>query len=154
MEPEQAFVFKRSHSHPRLLLNEAGVYTTDTAYGLRLKEGFTARALCFSFYTSPTMLFSEMNGRFYGGGVLELSPNEFRSLPLFYHEPSEKDFKEFLYAHKTAKGNIHAVLDFSDQWLTAQGYFTADQLDIIRDSWTKIRAHRMRHGGRTSTRKV
>ena len=150
VEPESAFVFKRSHSHPRVLLNEASVYTTDTAYGLRLKDGCTARGFCFSFYTSPTMLFAEMNGRFYGGGVLELSPSEFRSLALFYHEPTDEEFGKFLQVHQAAVGNIDEMLDFGDQWLIANGHLTTEELKIIRESWATIRAHRMRHGGRSS----
>lgn len=151
VEAEKAFVFKRSHSHPRVLLNDAGVHTTDTAYGLRLKEGFTARGICFSFYTSLTMLFAEMNGRFYGGGVLELSPNEFRSLSLIYHEPSDDEFAEFQRVHRLAKGDINEILDFGDKWLIKGDYLTADQLKTVRESWTTIRAHRMRHGGRQPT---
>lgn len=150
VENEEAFVFKRSHSHPRVLLNGASVHTTDTAYGLRLLEGFTARGFCFSFYTSPTMLFAEMNGRFYGGGVLELSPNEFRGLAFFYHEPTDEEFADFLHAHHEADGQIEAVLDFGDQWLISNGYLGADELAVIRQSWRTIRAHRMRHGGRQS----
>lgn len=148
VEPEEAFVFKRSHSHPRVLINEAGAYTTDAAYGLRLKKGYTAQGLCFSFYTSLTMLFAEINGRFYGGGVLELSPNEFRGLALIYHEPSEQQFAEFLQVHRIANGDIHEILDFGDRWLISEGYQTVDELKVIRNSWTTIRAHRMRHGGR------
>ena len=39
------------------------------------------RGICYSFYNSLTLLYAEIAGRFYGGGVLELSPKEFRSLP-------------------------------------------------------------------------
>lgn len=148
VEPEKAFVFKRSHSHPRVILNEAGVHTTDTAYGLRLNEGYTARGFCFSFYTSLTMLFAEVNGRFYGGGVLELSPNEFRSLALIYHEPTSSEFEEFVQVHLAADGDIEEILDFGDKWLIKNGHMSAAELAITRKSWRAVRAHRLRHGGR------
>lgn len=151
VEPEQAFLFKRSHSHPRVLLNEAGARTTDTAYGLRLKEGYSARGFCFSFYTSMTLLFAEMNGRFYGGGVLELSPNEFRALPLIYHEPTDAEFQEFLDVHQSARGKIEPILDFGDKWLTSSGYVLSEDLVTTRSAWATIRSHRMRHGGRSAT---
>ncbi len=150
VEPEKAFFFKRSHSHPRVLLNDAETLTTDTAYGLRLKGGYSARGFCFSFYTSLTMLFAEMNGRFYGGGVLELSPTEFRSLPLVYHEPTDAEFAKFLRAHKAADGDIHAILDFGDKWLSAKGHLVSSDLRKIRSGWAAIRSHRMRHGGRSA----
>ena len=148
VEPEQAFIFKRSHSHPRVILNEAGVHTTDTAYGLRLEEGFSARGFCFSFYTSLTMFFAEVNGRFYGGGVLELSPKEFRSLALFYHEPTNEEFDEFVHVHLAANGNIEEILDFGDKWLIRGGHMSESELAVVRKSWRTIRAHRLRHGGR------
>ncbi len=148
VKPEEAFAFKRSHSHPRVLINEAGTHTTDTAYGLRFKAGYSARGFCFSFYNSLTMLFAETNGRFYGGGVLELSPNEFRGLPIIYHEPSDIEFSDFLKAHKAADGDINAILDFSDLWITKHSYLTSDDLAIARASWSTVRSHRMRHSGR------
>ena len=151
VEPEQAFFFKRSHSHPRVLINEAGTLTTDTAYGLRLKEGCSARDFCFSFYTSLTMLFAEMNGRFYGGGVLELSPTEFRGLPFIYHEPTDAEFREFLDVHQSARGQIEPILDFGDKWLISRGYLSSEDLVTIRSAWAIIRSHRMRHGGRSAT---
>ncbi len=149
VEPEKAFFFKRAHSYPRVLINEAGTLTTDTAYGLRFKEGCSARGLCFSFYTSLTMLFAEMNGRFYGGGVLELSPTEFRGLPLIYHEPTDAEFEKFLDAHQTASGQIEPILDFGDKWLLSRGYLSSEDLATIRIAWATIRSHRMRHGGRS-----
>lgn len=151
VEPEQAFFFKRSHSHPRVLINEAGTLTTDTAYGLRLKEGCSARGFCFSFYTSLTMLFAEMNGRFYGGGVLELSPTEFRGLPFIYHEPTDAEFQEFLDVHQNSRGRIEPILDFGDKWLISREYLTSEDLVTIRSAWATIRSHRMRHGGRSAT---
>ena len=61
-------MLKRAHNLPRLILNRAGAYTTDTAY--RIKPLRTsAEALVFSFVNSLTCLTAEMEGRHYGGGV-------------------------------------------------------------------------------------
>lgn len=141
-----AFVFKRSHEYPRLCLNEANVYITDTAYGLRMKDGFTHRGLCFSFYNSMTLLFAETDGRFYGGGVLELSPQEFRGLPLSYHEPSDQEFDDFLAAHRKADGDVSAILDFGDRWLANKLRLSSRELQNLRAAWRSVRAHRLRHG--------
>lgn len=138
------FIFKRSHEYPRMCLNEAEVYITDTAYGLRLLEGYTMRGLCFSFYNSLTLLFSEIDGRFYGGGVLELSPKEFRGLPLIYHEPTDKEFESFLAAH--ASGAVGSILDFGDCWLGEKLSLNDTELHLLRKAWSSIRAHRLRHG--------
>ena len=59
VERAPAFFFKRSHEYPRLCINEADVYITDTAYGLRLRGDATVRGLCFSFYNSLTLDFGD-----------------------------------------------------------------------------------------------
>ncbi|MGY5775845.1 Eco57I restriction-modification methylase domain-containing protein [Rhizobium sp. LEGMi135b] len=139
------FVFKRSHEYPRVCLNEAEVYITDTAYGLKMRAEYSMRGLCFSFYNSLTLLFAEIDGRFYGGGVLELSPNEFRGLPLVYHEPSESEFENFLAAHADPNG-ITSILDFGDRWLGKKLSLSVEELRFLREAWSSVRSHRLRHG--------
>ena len=69
---------KRSHQHHRLILNEAGVFTTDTIYRGDMTSTFLGRErdLVATFHNSVTMLSTEIEGRTYGGGVLELVPSE------------------------------------------------------------------------------
>ncbi|ENU4132273.1 N-6 DNA methylase [Pseudomonas aeruginosa] len=145
---ELGFVFKRSHILPRVCLNEADVFLTDTAYGLRMKDGFTIHGLCYSFYNSLTVLFAEIDGRFYGGGVLELSPNEFRGLPLVYHEPTQDEFNEFLDIHDQAAGNVSLILDYGDRWLKRALGLSSKQVAMIQQALDMVRKHRMRHGRR------
>ena len=80
-------MLKRSHDTPRLILNTVGAYTTDTAYRIRPLRG-TARGLVYSFFNSLTALSAELEGRHYGGGVLELVPSEIEKLLL----PASEDF--------------------------------------------------------------
>jgi adenine-specific DNA-methyltransferase len=146
VKPAEGFVFKRSHGFPRLCLNEANAYITDTAYGIKMREGFSMRGLCFSFYNSLTLLFAEIEGRFYGGGVLELSPNEFRRLPLVYHEPTDEEFQAFLAAHAKAEGDIDTILDFGDAWMARKLSLGTRNLSALRKAWSAVRSHRLRHG--------
>ena len=71
-------MLKRSHNVPRLILNKAGAYTTDTAYRIRSKV--KAEHLVASFLNPLTALSAELEGRHYGGGVLELVPSEIEKL--------------------------------------------------------------------------
>jgi adenine-specific DNA-methyltransferase len=71
-------MLKRSHHIPRLILNKACAYTTDTAYRIRSK--FSAETLVASFLNPLTALSAELEGRHYGGGVLELVPSEIEKL--------------------------------------------------------------------------
>src|SRR5690606_15989950 len=74
-------LLKRSHSFPRLIFNALGAYTTDTAYRITpLSEGLTAQKLVYCFVNSLTALTAELEGRHYGGGVLELVPSEIEKL--------------------------------------------------------------------------
>ncbi|SNB61990.1 MULTISPECIES: Eco57I restriction-modification methylase domain-containing protein [unclassified Agrobacterium] len=146
---ELGFVFKRAHSYARLCVNEANVYLTDTAYGLRMNEGFSIRGLTYSFYNSMTMLFAEIDGRFYGGGVLELSPTEFRGLPIVYHEPSDEEFATFLAVHERAGGEVEPILDFGDEWLSRKLRLSSSEVKLLRQSWSDVRKHRLRHSGRS-----
>jgi adenine-specific DNA methylase len=73
---------KRSHLYPRLVLNEARSLTTDTIYRGELQPwAAVAEAdLVAAFHSSLTLLAAELEGRSFGGGVLELVPTEVGSL--------------------------------------------------------------------------
>jgi adenine-specific DNA methylase len=68
-------MLKRSHHFPRLVLNTMKAFSTDTAYRVTVNQG-KAADLVVSFVNSLTALCSELEGRHYGGGVLELVPSE------------------------------------------------------------------------------
>tara|TARA_R100000306_G_scaffold56423_1_gene54220 strand:+ start:6038 stop:7633 length:1596 start_codon:yes stop_codon:yes gene_type:complete len=89
----KAFFFKRAHEYPKLLKNEANVFVTDSAYNIEIKEDYDLDDFIYSFYNSLTLTFAELEGRYYGGGVLELTPNEFRVLPIPL--ASHPDFKVY-----------------------------------------------------------
>ena len=72
-------MLKRSHNTPRLILNRIGAYTTDTAYRIRTRD-VGAEKLVGCFVNPLTALSAELEGRHYGGGVLELIPSEIERL--------------------------------------------------------------------------
>lgn len=73
---------KRAHHYHRLILNEASVFTTDTIYRGEMRGVFAdfGEDLVAGFQNSVTLLSSEIEGRTYGGGVLELIPSEIARL--------------------------------------------------------------------------
>lgn len=105
--------FKRSHLYPKVLKNTSNALVTDSAYKIEVREGYDLDSFIFSFYNSLTLLFSETNGRYYGGGVLELTPSEFKGLPLPYVEIDSKGFKRFTKDFEK-KGNIEDILEQND----------------------------------------
>lgn len=79
-------MLKRSNGMPRLILNRMNAYTTDTAYRITPDVDVDAAALVVCFLNSVTALSAELEGRFYGGGVLELVPSEIERLAVPYME--------------------------------------------------------------------
>jgi len=82
VRPGRLMLSKRSHRFPRLILNRAEVVTTDTIYRGWMKPGFKRQApdLVAGFHNSLTLLTAEVEGRSFGGGVLELVPSEISRL--------------------------------------------------------------------------
>ncbi|WP_102341141.1 Eco57I restriction-modification methylase domain-containing protein [Vibrio cyclitrophicus] len=74
-------MLKRSHHIPKVIFNEKEAYTTDTAYRMTLKcNDISEEQFTYCFINPLTAIFSELEGRHYGGGVLELVPSEIRRL--------------------------------------------------------------------------
>lgn len=112
--PSIGMFFKRSHLYPKLIVNEAGILVTDSAYRITMREQYSIYDLVYSFYNSLTLVFSELDGRFYGGGVLELTPNEFKRLPLPYTQISRSSFNQFKdFFEKEDK--IEKILKLNDE---------------------------------------
>jgi adenine-specific DNA-methyltransferase len=93
--PTEGMFFKRCNEYPKLIKNEANVLATDSAYLISMNDQYKIENLIYSFYNSLTLAFSELYGRYYGGGVLELTPNEFKNLPIPYLEIAAMDFNSF-----------------------------------------------------------
>lgn len=69
------FAFRQIYDFPRMVLNSSGATSTDTIHRMRSK-GETAERIIANTYTWLTAASAEIEGRSYGGGVLELEPTE------------------------------------------------------------------------------
>ena len=112
-EKPDAFFFKRSHLYPKLLKNNSDAFVTDSAYKVAMRKGYDLNSFVYSFYNTLTLLLSELDGRYYGGGVLELTPKEFKSLPIPYLNINSNQFDEFLTEFKN-KNSIEEILIQND----------------------------------------
>lgn len=129
----EAFFFRRAHKFHKLLLNKDNILVTDSAYRIRMNKGFDIKRFIFSYYNSFTLLSAEIFGRFYGGGVLELIPNEFKELPLPYcHDITDADF-ELLDQMFREKKDIDEILQFTDKILL-EDYMglSYDKVELIK----------------------
>jgi len=111
-QPE-GFFLKRGHFYPKILKNSANVFVTDSAYKIEMKNGYDIESFIYSFYNSLTLTLAELEGRYYGGGVLELVPSEFKNLALPYLKISKKEFSNYRKQFEKKK-NIEIILDKFD----------------------------------------
>lgn len=135
-------MLKRAHNFPRLVLNTAGAYTTDTAYRIQ-PLGVSAESLVFSFVNSLTCLCAEMEGRHYGGGVLELVPSEIERLlvPITEVKPSELSRADKRF--RQSKDDI-AYLNEHDALVLGEIGLSQNQRDTLHDAWLRLRSRRHR----------
>ena len=135
-------MLKRAHHFPRLVLNPEGAYTTDTAY--RIQPGAAAaESLVLAFVNSLTCLTAEMEGRHYGGGVLELVPSEIERLlvPVVPATPDELAVADG--AFRQGKGGLDFVRQQDAVVLCRIGVSTAQQ-EAFFQAWSKLRNRRQR----------
>lgn len=133
-------MLKRAHHIPRLILNKAGAYTTDTAY--RITSKVKAPQLVASFINPLTALSAELEGRHYGGGVLELIPSEIERLLIPLHAKARFDLTKLDKMVRTLS---------TDALLADHGKSVLEPLDLggtqcvqLLDGWNKLRNRRHR----------
>jgi len=131
-----AFFFKRAHEYPKLLTNQANVLVTDSAYKIEPKEGVDIQNFIFSFYNSLTLAFAELEGRYYGGGVLELTPNEFRVLPIPYVEC--QDFRAYEHFFDNKQSIEDVLAEYNYQILNGSLGLTLEEIDRIESIRKKL----------------
>lgn len=118
--------FKRYGHLPRIYYNSAGVHTTDAGYHIRLMDGLDGESLVFCFFNSITLAQCEFNGRYYGGGVCELVPTEFKDLVLPYYRIENKDKEKLKFLFKSGEA-VENIVQFVNR-LTIGKYYGIEQI--------------------------
>jgi adenine-specific DNA-methyltransferase len=135
-------MLKRAHDMPRLIHNQLGAYTTDTAYRIRTKT-VGAEKLIYCFMNSLTGLSAELEGRHYGGGVLELVPSEIEKLILPIPDRITPDIVTLDALVRTK--SVREVLETQDQIVLGALGLSKSEQGILRDAWTRLRHRRQRN---------
>lgn len=139
----EAFFFKRAHLHPKFILNEARVLATDSAYKVNALPGISIESLIFSFYNTITLLFAEIDGRSYADGVLELTPTEFKNLPIPYINISDEEFKNFCRIYETRPA-YEDIIDYIDLRVFGGDRETFSEIKNLRNIYIKMINRRMK----------
>jgi adenine-specific DNA-methyltransferase len=137
-----AFMLRQIHLYPKIILNSAQATSTDTIHRVKMRNGVPARTVAAAFLNSLTFAFSEIVGRSYGGGVLELEPKEAEKLLIPLKGADQLDLDELDKLMRD--GNIYAVLDITDEILLHQGMgLSRDETRQLRTIWEKLRDRRV-----------
>ena len=134
-------MLKRSHSTPRLVLNSMMAYTTDTSYRIRVKEG-TGAQLVSNFLNPLTALSAELEGRHYGGGVLELVPSEIERLLIPHSAEIGVDVLALDGAVRSCSMDV--VLEHQAKVVLGPLGVTPSDQDRLLNGWRSLRDRRRR----------
>lgn len=137
-----AFMLRQIHTHPRVIANETKATSTDTVHRMRMADGVSAARLATASFNSITFAMSEVVGRSYGGGILELEPSEAEELrvpdPSLVSDDLVKTVDDLVRAKR-----IEDALDVVDQSVLIDGLgFKKEEVSSARDAWKTLRDRR------------
>lgn len=135
-------MLKRCHNFPRLIFNSLGALTTDTAYRVQSSR-IPARKLVYCFMNSLTALSAELEGRHYGGGVLELVPSEIEKLLIPLPDDLCFDLRA-LDKRVRESDDLESLFRAQDENILTACGLTLRECEIIQGAWRRIRARRQR----------
>lgn len=135
-------MLKRSHHFPKLIYNPIGAYTTDTAYRICLRRNLPAEAFVASFVNSATALCAELEGRFYGGGVLELIPSEIERLHVVADESISPNI--ITLNSNIQKLSVMEILEKQDAVVLGALGLSSDDQTVLRQAWKRLSERRQR----------
>lgn len=135
-------MLKRADNYPRLILNNANAYTTDTAY--RIKPIMVeTEALVLGFINSLTCLTAEIEGRHYGGGVLELVPSEIERLLIPVIKTSTAELAEADIRFRSITDHSE-FLRMQDARILGEIGLTKNEQESLHSAWLRLRNRRHR----------
>lgn len=141
-----AFLLRQIHDHPRIIANLTSATSTDTIHRVRMLNGTPPTALAAASINSATFAFSEVMGRSYGGGVLELEPREAEGLPI--PDPHGLKDEDIAAVHDLLRqGELLAAMDLVDERLLVGVHgMSPEMLTELRHAWQRLRDRRLNRG--------
>ncbi len=135
------FVFRQIYDFPRIVLNQAEATSTDTIHRLTFKTENQEQVIA-NTYTWLTAASAEIEGRSYGGGVLELEPTEAERLLVPARLNGAVPLNEC--DRLTRIGLLNNVLEENARIILRDNMgLTSRECDVLRGIWVKMRDRRM-----------
>jgi len=134
-------MLKRAHDTPRLIFNRIEAYTTDTAYRITSTE-YTPEKLVYCFMNALTALSAELEGRHYGGGVLELVPSEIEKLLIPLPKSLRPEIRKL--DNLIRKESIIEVLEQQNKKILGALSLPKTDQDQLLAAWLRLKNRRQR----------
>jgi len=136
-----AFMLRQIHNYPKIILNGTQATCTDTIHRVKFNSDTNPKLFTSAFLNSLTFAFSEVFGRSYGGGILELEPTEAEKLLLPLKGADRLDIERI--NDLVRSGSIDSVLDMTDAVLLREGLgLSEEDTAMLRGIWKKLRDRR------------
>lgn len=143
-----AFFLRRNNKFPKFVLNDIDAVSTDTMHRIRFNKDIDRDKALLSYYNSITFAFTEIEGRSYGGGVLEILPGELEKIVLPNLQDIDRSLTSTLISKidKVIRDNedIEIILDVIDQTVLIE-YIGIEKEVVLqfRKIWKKLMNRRL-----------
>ncbi|MBU3878631.1 N-6 DNA methylase [Faecalicatena sp. AGMB00832] len=144
-----AFFLRRNNLYPKFVLNCCDAVSTDTMHRIKFKEGIEPERIALSYYNSISFAFTEICGRSYGGGVLEILPGEVGEImvPDLDNVPLEKVKETLKQVDQIIRKDedIEQALDLVDEnILVTEVGVSKETCENARKIWKKLQLRRLK----------
>lgn len=151
-----AFFLRRNYLYPKFMLNseEVEAVSTDTMHRVTFNNEHDNKRVLLSYYNSIGLAFTEIEGRSYGGGVLEILPGEVGKIILpdlrdenLIDNDTVDELIQIIDDYVRSNDDILGILDVIDRRVLVDilGLNLGDVLEF-RNMWVTLRERRLNRG--------
>jgi adenine-specific DNA methylase len=134
------FLFRQIYDFPRMVVNLTDATSTDTIH--RVKCIGDPALVASNAYTHLTAASAEIEGRSYGGGVLELEPSEAENLLIPRKLQAGLPISEI--DSLVRRGKLDAALEKNDKLILVRALgLSSRECALLRRIWVKMRDRRI-----------
>lgn len=148
-----AFFLRRNYQYPKFVLNHNETVSTDTMHRVRFNLVDNEKKAVLAYYNSIAFVYTELEARSYGGGVLEILPRELENvrIPNVIDLPIDEAIVDMLFDYLNnnirTEGNIEEALDLIDTVILIEHMNLNENLvKSFRGIWHKLKDRRMGRG--------
>ena len=146
-----AFFLRRNNFYPKFVLNLCNAVSTDTMHRMKFNSDVKPENILLAYYNSISFAFTEICGRSYGGGVLEILPGEMGNIMLSKLDAIDEETCRSLLKRIDAVvregDDIEKALDIVDKEILVDALgIEAEWCEKCRAIWKKMQRRRLGRG--------